>query len=251
MMVKRIIAVLTFDNGVLTRTKNFIQDYRYTKNFINNTLFDGIVIIDVSKSKKNRKKFYEVVNNFSKNCFVPICVGGKINSIEEVRTFQKLGVDKILINSLVHTNINVVNEIIKIFGNQFLVVGIDVKRINNKYYCYYNRGQNKIKDSIDKYIELIKKLNPGEILLQSIDLDGSLNGLDISCAKKVRKKLKMPIILCGGAGNWDHFVKAFKFSNIDAVCTNNIYHFTYKSILSAKKHCASKKIKIRMENNEY
>ena len=81
MLAKRIIAVLTFSDGELTRTKNFSQDYTYTKNFINNTLFDGIVLIDVSINKKKRELFYKVVKNFAKNCFVPICVGGKISSI--------------------------------------------------------------------------------------------------------------------------------------------------------------------------
>ena len=82
MLAKRIIAVLTFDNGSLTRTKNFVQDYKYTKNFINNTLFDGIVLIDVSKGKSQRAKFHEVVKNFSKNCFVPITVGGMRVSVK-------------------------------------------------------------------------------------------------------------------------------------------------------------------------
>ena len=89
MLAKRIIAVLTFDNGILTRTKNFVQDYEYTKNFVNNSLFDGIVLIDISKDKTNRKAFYEVVENFAKNCFVPICVGGKISSINEANLYIK------------------------------------------------------------------------------------------------------------------------------------------------------------------
>ena len=104
MLAKRIIAVLTFDNGSLTRTKNFIQDYRYTKNFINNSLFDGIVLIDVSRTKKQREKFYNVVKNFSKNCFVPITVGGMIDSVDEIRLFQSFGVDKILVNSITVKN---------------------------------------------------------------------------------------------------------------------------------------------------
>ena len=83
MLAKRIIAVLTFEEGELTRTKNFIADYKYTNKFINNTLFDGIVLIDISKSNKKRDLFYKVVKNFAKNCFVPICVGGKIKTISE------------------------------------------------------------------------------------------------------------------------------------------------------------------------
>ena len=247
MIAKRIIAVLTFDNGILTRTKNFVQDYRYTSNFINNSLFDAIVLIDVSKSNKYRKNFYKVVQNFAKNCFVPICVGGSISSINEVKKFQKIGADKILINSLLIENPKKVKDIINIFGNQFVIVGIDIKKINGKNYCFYNRGKKKINIDLNKYLNFIKKINPGEILFQSIDLDGSLEGYELNIAKLIKKKLKMPLLICGGAGNWKHFVEAYEKANVDAVCTNNIYHFTYKSILSAKNYCSEKKINIRLE----
>tara|TARA_B100001778_G_C18542343_1_gene608927 strand:- start:443 stop:1186 length:744 start_codon:yes stop_codon:yes gene_type:complete len=247
MIAKRIIAVLTFDNGILTRTKNFIQDYRYTSNFINNSLFDAIVLIDISKTKKNRNNFYNVVQNFAKNCFVPICVGGSISSIDEVKKFQKLGVDKILINSLLIENSKKVKDIINIFGNQFVVIGIDIKKTNGKNWCFYNRGKKKIKMEFNKYLDFIKKINPGEILFQSIDLDGSLKGYELETAKLIKKKLKMPLLICGGAGNWEHFVEAYEKANVDAVCTNNIYHFTYKSISSAKNYCSDRKINIRLE----
>ena len=247
MIARRIIAVLTFDNGVLTRTKNFVQDYRYTTNFINNSLFDGIVLIDISSSKKNREKFYQVVKKFCANCFVPICVGGSIDSIDEVKIFQKFGVDKILINSLLITNPNKVKKLVQVFGSQFIIAGIDFRKKKKEYLFFYNSGKKIIKMNFNNYINYIKKINPGEVLLQSIDLDGSLNGLELSLARKVKKKLKMPILICGGAGNWDHFANAFKSTNIDGVCTNNIYHYTYTSILSLKNYCIKKKINLRME----
>ena len=247
MLAKRIIAVLTFDNGILTRTKNFIQDYDYTKNFINNSLFDGIVLIDISKNKKNRKFFYKIVENFAKNCFVPICVGGMISTIEEVKIFQKLGADKILINSVLKTNEKIVKKIVKIFGNQFVVIGIDIKKIKSNYSCYYSRGKKKINFPLKKWIKKIKSIEPGEVLLQSVDRDGSLQGYDLKITKLVKKELLCPTLVCGGAGNWNHFVEAFKLCDVDAVCTNNIYHLTYQSILNAKKYCHKNSINIRME----
>ena len=247
MLAKRIIAVLTFDEGVLTRTKNFVKDYNYTTNLINNSLFDGIVLIDVSHSKKKRQKFYDVVENFSKNCFVPICVGGMISSIEEVKIFQKLGADKILLNTLLKTNQKLVEKIIKIFGNQFLVIGIDVKKIGSNYLCYFKGGQKKINSSLKKWIKKIKLISPGEVLIQSIDKDGSLGGYDLEITKFLKKELSCSVLVCGGAGNWKHFVEAFKIAKVDAVCTNNIYHLTYQSILNAKNYCHQKNIEIRME----
>ena len=123
MISKRIIAVLTFEDGTLTRTQNFIADYTYTQNFINNTLFDEIVIFNISKNNKNKEKFYNFIKKFSENCFVPICVGGKIKTFSEVRKFQELGVDKILINSSFVLNTFLIKKIIKTYGNQFVVIG--------------------------------------------------------------------------------------------------------------------------------
>jgi len=247
MLAKRIIAVLTFSDGELTRTKNFSQDYTYTKNFINNTLFDGIVLIDVSIDKKKRALFYKVVENFAKNCFVPICVGGKISSIEEVRKFQNLGADKILINSLLKTDQNLVKKIINTFGNQFVVIGLDLKKVGSKYYCYYDRGNKKIKISFKKWLKKINLISPGEVLLQCINRDGTFLGYDLKITKEIKKNLTCPILVCGGAGKWEHFVEAFKKCDVDAVCTNNIFHLTYQSILNAKKYCLKNSIEIRLE----
>ena len=150
MISKRIIAVLTFDDGVLTRTQNFVADYGYTKNFVNDTLFDGIVIIDITKNNKNKKKFYDLVKNFAEKCFVPICVGGIIKTFSEVRIFQEVGADKILINSSFVINPALIKKIIKTYGNQFVVIGIDFKKIKSKYICYFNRGKKKNKQKYKK-----------------------------------------------------------------------------------------------------
>ena len=248
MISKRIIAVLTFDNGILTRTQNFKADYTYTQNFVNNTLFDGIVLIDISKNNKYRKKFYKIVKNFAKKCFVPICVGGKIKSLSEVRKFQELGVDKILVNSLFVSNKKLIEKIVKTYGNQFIVIGIDVKKINLKYSCFYNRGKTKIKSDFKEYLFEIKKFAPGEILFQSIDRDGTFYGFDLEILNYLKKNLNCPVLVCGGGGNWGHFVSAFKTGKVDGVCTNNIFHLTYQSILSAKKFCKNNSIDVRLEN---
>lgn len=247
MLAKRIIAVLTFENGELTRTQNFLADYTYTKNFINNTLFDGIVLIDISKNMKNRKKFYKIVENFSKNCFVPICVGGKIKNLKEVRKFQELGADKILINSSLIENISFVKKVLKLFGNQFLVAGIDLKLGRVNYDCFFERGKKKINKPLDKWLDYINKISPGEVLIQCIERDGTFQGFDLKILKYLKKKLSCPVLVCGGAGRWEHFVEAFKVGNVDAVCTNNIFHLTQQSISSAKEYCYNNSIDIRLE----
>ena len=187
------------------------------------------------------------MKNFSKNCFLPITVGGMINDIDEIKFFQKIGVDKILVNSITVKNEKLLQKAIGIFGNQFFMIGLDFKKEKNLYNFYYNNGQKKINTSFIKWIKKIQKFNPGEILLQSIDRDGSLKGYDLKIIKKIKNYFECPILVCGGAGNWKHFVEAFKIGNVDAVCTNNIYHLTYKSILSSKKYCIKNNIQIRLE----
>ena len=125
MIAKRVIVVLTFFEGVLYRTKKFKPDYRYTDNFIDNKLVDEIVIIDVSDTKKNRVLFYNSVKKISKSCFVPITVGGHINDIDEISILQNCGADKILINSLIHKNKEMVKKITSKYGSQFVIGGID------------------------------------------------------------------------------------------------------------------------------
>ena len=130
--------------------------------------------------------------------------------LSEVRKFQELGVDKILVNSLFVSNKKLIEKIVKTYGNQFIVIGIDVKKINLKYSCFYNRGKTKIKSDFKKYLFEIKKFAPGEILFQSIDRDGTFYGFDLEILKYLKKNLNCPVLVCGGGGNWGHFVSAFK-----------------------------------------
>ena len=179
---------------------------------------------------------------------MPICVGGKIKTFSEVRKFQELGADKILINSSFVKNKRLLKRITKTYGNQFVVIGIDVRKINSKYFCYFNRGKDKIKDNLKKYLSKVNQILPGEILLQSIDRDGTFRGFYLKILKFMKKNLKCPVLVCGGCGNLKHFVDAFKIGGADGVCTNNIFHLTHKSILNAKIYCKSKFVEIRMEN---
>jgi len=247
MLAKRIIIVLTFSEGVLYRTKNFNPDYRYTDNFIDNKLVDEIVLIDVSRNSNHRSKFYEVIRKISKSCFVPITVGGLIRSIEEIKILQSNGADKILINSLIHINENEVKKITEKYGSQFVIAGIDFLLENNNYSICIENGKKKINLSINKCLEKIENCKVGEILVQSIDRDGSLRGYDNKINYEIKKKTNLPVLVCGGAGNWSHFEEAFNDSNVDGVCTNNIYHYSEKSVNLIKKSLYQKGIHVRRE----
>ena len=235
MLRKRLITALTFKNGVLYRSRNFIPDYRYTKNFVDTWSVDEIIVLDISRnSKKISREFLENLKIISKNCFVPICAGGKIKSIEDVDIYLKSGADKISINTEAYNNPDLLKKIADVYGSQVLTLSIDVKKELETYNVYINNGQKKIEMNLKDYVLKMQKMGIGEILINSIDRDGTLEGYDLNLLKLVRKISNVPVISLGGAGSWKHFSEAIQETNVDAVATNNIYHFTENSIISAK-----------------
>jgi cyclase len=246
MLKKRIIITLTFLDGVLFRTKKFKPDYRYTKNFIDFWSIDELILIDISK-KKFSKNFIDLISFFSKNCFVPISVGGGIATIENADIYFKNGADKIVLGSNVINKKNLIEEISKKYGNQSIIQSVDCKKIikNNSYTVMGNSGtENLLQDPIQFSLKALAR-GVGEIMINNIDNDGSLMGYDLNLIKLVSKKINCPILALGGAGNWQHILDLLIQTDISAACTQNIFHFTEESILSAKKFLKDKNIKVR------
>tara|TARA_Y100000591_G_scaffold315272_1_gene322691 strand:+ start:2126 stop:2869 length:744 start_codon:yes stop_codon:yes gene_type:complete len=246
LLKKRIIITLTFLDGVLFRTKKFKPDYRYTKNFIDFWSIDELILIDISK-KKFSKNFIDLISFFSKNCFVPISVGGGIATIENADIYFKNGADKIVLGSNVINKKNLIEEISKKYGNQSIIQSVDCKRIfkNNNYTVMGNSGtENLLQDPIQFSLKALAR-GVGEIMINNIDNDGSLMGYDLNLIKLVSKKINCPILALGGAGNWQHILDLLIQTDISAACTQNIFHFTEESILSAKKFLKGKNINVR------
>jgi len=244
MLRNRLITVLTFFNGVLFRTKLFKPDYRYTSNFVDMWSVDEIVIVDISKNKF-KKSFINVIENFTKNCFVPLTVGGGIKKIEDAKKYLSVGADKIILNSATIKKTQVINEIAKSYGSQCVIVSIDFKRIENKFRVCSKSGEKiEIIDPI-KWATELENLGAGEIFLNSIDRDGSLSGYELDFLKRICQNVSIPVIIGGGAGNWKHFLEGIQ-NGADAVSTSNIYHFTEKSIMNAKKYLHQNNISIRI-----
>jgi len=246
LLKKRIIITLTFLDGVLFRTKKFKPDYRYTKNFIDLWSIDELILIDISK-RKFSKNFIELISFFSKNCFVPISVGGGIDSLENADIYFKNGADKIVLGSNVIKKKNVIEEISKKYGNQSIIQSVDCKKIfeNNSYTVMGNSGtENLLQDPIEFSSKALAR-GAGEIMVNNIDNDGSLMGYDLNLIKLVSKKINCPILALGGAGNWKHILDLLIETDISGACTQNIFHFTEESILSAKKFLKDNNIKVR------
>jgi len=246
MLRQRVITVLTFNDGVLFRTKIFTPDYRYTINFVDAWSIDEIVLLDISRPERRRPEFFaSVVGDFSKKCFVPLCVGGGVREIEDFRKYLDLGADKISINTAVIERPELVTQAAKRFGSQCVVVSIDVRKEGDAYRVYKNCGREATEWRPEDLARHAEELGAVEILLTSIDRDGSLEGYDNELNSRVVRSVTIPVVVCGGAGKWQDFVDGFRNGGADAVGTTNIYHFTETSIRSAKQYLVKHGVHVR------
>ncbi|HRY28806.1 MAG TPA: imidazole glycerol phosphate synthase cyclase subunit [Elusimicrobiota bacterium] len=247
MLRKRLVTVLTFNDGVLFRTKEFQPDYRYTLNFVDAWAVDEIVVLDVTRpGTGDRENFYGVVELFSERCFVPLSAGGGVRNIEDFRRLLNLGADKVVINTAALERPEFISEAAALYGAQCVVVSMDAKKKERgDYEVYSHFGARPTGQSPAGWAKRAEELGAGEIFVTAIDRDGSLEGYDNELNRLVSEAVKIPVLVCGGAGNWQHFVDGFVQGKAAAVCTACIYHFTDTSIRSAKKYLATAGIPVR------
>jgi imidazole glycerol-phosphate synthase subunit HisF len=247
MLKKRLITVLTFNDGVLFRTKLFNPDYRYTQNFIDAWSIDEIVAIDVTRPGQGEKEnFYKTVENLARKCFVPLAAGGGVRTIADFRKLLSIGADKVIINTKAVQRPEFITEAANLFGAQCVVVSIDAKKHDNGSYEVYTEFGTK-PTGLDpaKWAKKAQELGAGEIMITSIERDGFLEGYDNELNKMVSEAVDIPVLVCGGAGKWQDFVDGFIEGKASAVCTTNIYHFTETSIKSAKAYMMNAGINMR------
>jgi len=176
---------------------------------------------------------------------VPISIGGGINSIDRADLYFKSGADKIILNSSSLNNKKIINEIEKKYGTQSIIQSIDVKKSDKEFLVYCESGKKKIDFDPKQAVDLSLSEGAGEILINNIDLDGSLLGYDLEMIRSVSDGFNCPFLALGGAGNWQHMSELFLTTEVSAACTQNIFHFTEESINSAKNFLKKKEINIR------
>ena len=248
MIRKRLITVLTFNNGILFRTKDFTPDYRYTLNFVDAWSIDEIVILDVTRTGEGeRNNFYAVVGQFAEKCFVPLAAGGKVKTIDDFHLLLSIGADKVTVNTEAFRHPQIITEAARIFGSQCVVVSIDAKRKPDGHYEVYiaNGAEPTGMDPVT-WAQKAADCGAGEIMITAIDKDGSLEGYDNELNALVADAVDIPVLVCGGAGKWQDFVDGMRQGKATAVCTTNIYHFTEKSIRSAKLYMNDAQINVRL-----
>lgn len=245
MLKKRLIAALTFNDGVLFRTKLFQPDYRYTMNFVDLWSIDEIVALDVTRpGQGERKNFERAIETLTENCFVPITVGGGIRSLDDVRRLFDIGADKFAINTAALERPEIIDEFALKLGSQAVVVSIDVKPDGaSGYHVYSACGTRDACWQVEAWAREVEQRGAGEILLTSMERDGALQGYDLALVQRVVDAVNIPVIALGGCGNWKHA------SDVLAICdgaaTQNIYHFTEASIKGAKSYLKQAGVPVR------
>tara|TARA_Y100000817_G_C16858684_1_gene544994 strand:+ start:2535 stop:3341 length:807 start_codon:yes stop_codon:yes gene_type:complete len=252
MKKNRLIPVLLLKNGWLVQSKGFKRHQNLGNPItavkrMSEWASDELIYIDISKDDlydirrndqgyENRQSFLEIIEDVSKVTFMPITVGGKIKTLNDIESRLMSGADKITINTIAIENSEFINSAAKEFGSQCIVISIDVQKENNEHIVYRSGGEIRTKMKIEYYSKIVEDLGAGEILVNSIDRDGMRCGYDIDLLKKVCNSVSIPVIGMGGVGEWPHFEEAFDKTNVDAVAAANIFHYSDQSVFLAKKY---------------
>jgi cyclase len=247
MLKKRVIPALLIKDNLLVKTKKFksprsIGSIIETVKLYNSREVDELVLLDITDSKKRNQPNYSTITEVSKECFVPLCVGGGINDIKTIYKVLKSGADKVSINTWAIHNPKFVEEAAKEFGSQCIVISIDYYKNSKKIFLRNNQTKNYY---LDKYVDIIQDMGAGEIILTCVDKDGTNEGYDYNTIKRIKKKLSIPIIASGGAGKYEHMLKAFKYCNVDAVLASSIFCFSDKTPKDAKFFLQKNGINVR------
>ena len=251
MLKNRIIPCLDVKNGRVVKGINFVDlqdagDPVEQAKIYSDGGADEICFLDITASNENRDTIYHVVKETSKKCFVPLTVGGGVRNIEDINKLLNCGADKVSINTAAVKDSNVVLESSKKFGSQCIVVAIDAKKNGDKWDVYTHGGRNNSGLDALAFAKKMEDNGAGELLVTSMDRDGTQIGYDIDLMKKISSMVNIPLIASGGVGNLDHLAEGIKEGNASAVLAASIFHYGKHSVIEAKEYLNSKGILVRI-----
>ena len=251
MLAKRIIPCLDVTNGRVVKGTNFV-DLRDAGDPVecaiayNEQEADELVFLDITASSDDRNTMIDVVRKTAEHCFIPLTVGGGIRTVEDMRNMLMAGADKVGMNTAAVVNPDVVDAGAKAFGNQCIVVAIDAKKeANGKWGVYTHGGRKPVGIDAVEWAKEVYNRGAGEILLTSMDSDGTKNGYDLELTSAVSEAVGIPVIASGGAGNLQHMVDVLEDGKADAVLAASIFHFGEHTVAEAKDYFAKKGIPVR------
>lgn len=251
MPAKRIIPCLDVKDGQTVKGVNF-ENLKYAGDCIelakkySDSGADELVFLDITATNEKRKTVVELVDKVGKNIFIPFTVGGGISDIDDIRCILKYGADKVSINSSAVKNPGLISDCAEYFGSQCIVCAIDAKRVDGDYYVFINAGKVNSGLKLLDWAKTVEIKGAGEILLTSMDFDGTKAGFDIDMLNLVSNAVNIPVIASGGAGpKINHFVDVFKKTNVDAALAASIFHYDLLSIYDLKEGLKKEGIETR------
>ncbi|MGJ1317224.1 HisA/HisF-related TIM barrel protein [Sphingobacterium spiritivorum] len=233
MLRKRVIFTLLYCDGFFMQSRNFrlqkVGDVNWLEKFykFNKIAFslDELVILNVSRKSKNQEEFGRTVSRLVEGTYMPVAVGGGIRSLEDAEMLFKSGADKIVLNTSLSSDPDLVKLIVQKYGSQSVVASIDYLKKGESNEIFIENGSLNINEGFENYLSHLKDLNVGEVYLNSMERDGTGFGYDFSLVKLVKSILNVPLIIAGGAGNEGHLKEALLHSEISAAATANLFNF--------------------------
>jgi imidazole glycerol-phosphate synthase subunit HisF len=252
MKKNRVIPVLLLKNGWLVQSKGFSRHQNLGNPIdavkrLSKWASDELIYLDISRNDvydtkrddqgyKNISSFLGIIEDISKEVFMPMTIGGKIKSLQDIEDRLLLGADKVSINTEAYKNNKLIHDAANEFGSQCIVVSMDVQKTKFGNRVFTNFGQEDTGFDPLYWSKIMEEYGAGEILLNSIDRDGSGEGYDIALIDEISEICSCPIIAFGGVGEWEHFKDALDKTNVDAVAAANIFHYTDQSVYNSKKY---------------
>ncbi|RJF98614.1 imidazole glycerol phosphate synthase subunit HisF [Noviherbaspirillum saxi] len=261
MKKKRLIPVLLLRNGWLVQSKQF-KRYQNLGNPVSAVkrlsewASDELIYLDITRDNSydmrrddlghpNRHSILDIIDDVSKVAFMPITVGGRIRTLQDIEQRLALGADKISLNTAAIDNPQFVEAAAREFGSQCIVVSIDV-RLDGEAYRVVTKGTSQVTDHTpEDWAGRVEQLGAGEVLVNSVDRDGMKNGYDLDLLDRVARRVRIPVIACGGVGDWEHLADALEQTDVDAVAAANIFHYSDQSVYLAKKYLHERGLNVR------
>jgi len=251
MLTKRIIPCLDVKDGRVVKGTNFVNlrdagDPVEVAKIYDKQKADEVVFLDITASHEKRSIILDIVRNTAEQVFMPLTVGGGINSIEDMRVLLNAGSDKVSINTSAVNNPQLIRQGAEKFGNQCIVVAVDAKRAGDHWEIYTHGGRTPTGLNAIEWVKEAEKQGAGEILLTSMDADGTKDGYDIALTDAVCKAINIPVIASGGAGKLEDFSELFEKTQADAALAASVFHYGELTVNQVKDYIKQKKVEVRL-----
>lgn len=251
MLAKRIIPCLDIKDGRVVKGTNFeglrdAGDPLELAQRYNQESADELVFLDIAATLENRSTTLELVKRLAKNLFIPFTIGGGISSLSQIRALLSAGADKISVNSSVLANPQLIDVSAKQFGSQCIVVAMDVKKMGTRWRVFSHGGSRATQRDAEQWAKEVQERGAGEILLTSMDCDGTQAGFDLELTARISNSLHIPVIASGGVGSLEHFKDAFEKGAADAALAASVFHYQTLTISEVKHYLKNHNIPVRM-----